>query len=522
MSEPQATSYDEVPYGDNVFHYSHPDRLATMAMLLGMRPVPVERCRVLELGCGTAANLIPMALALPDSRFVGIDLSRRQIDMGLGVAGALGLANLELRPLSILEVGEDFGKFDYVICHGVYSWVPAEVQDKILRICKENLSPNGVAYVSYNTYPGWHIRGMVREMMRYHVRQFPDPETRVRQARAMLEFLIESVGDAKSAYGGLLQLESDAIARASDTYVYHEHLEEVNHPLYFHQFAERAAAHGLQYVAEALPTLLSGNLSPRVQETLEHVSGDVIQGEQYLDFVRSRTFRRSLLCHAGVALRRPPSPEALTAMRVTGQVKPTAERPDTTSAAAEEFQTRAGTRFSTTSPLLKTALVALFEGWPQAVPFAELWETTHSRLARAAAPLPADAPKALAEALLQCFLASLVELHVHAPRLAREAGERPVASPLARLQAATGDVVTTLRHRMARLNNFERQVVTLLDGSRDRDAVLAALVDTVARGEVDLEHEGQPLRDLEQVRGLMADWVEPTLRRLGETALLLR
>src|SRR4051794_40335792 len=144
MSTAAATSYDEVPYGNYVFSYTHPDRVGAVAALHGMTPAPVERCRVLELGCGTGANLVPMAEESPGSTFVGIDLSPRQIDMGREVVAALGLKNLDLRPLSILDVDDGLGRFDYVICHGVFSWVPPAVQDKILDVCVRNLAPQGV------------------------------------------------------------------------------------------------------------------------------------------------------------------------------------------------------------------------------------------------------------------------------------------------------------------------------------------------------------------------------------------
>src|SRR5262249_61748376 len=111
---------------------------------------------------------------------------------------------IQLLPLSILDVGPDFGTFDYILCHGVYSWVPPAVQDKILAICRQHLSPDGVAYISYNTYPGWHLRGMVREMLRYHVRQFSEAAARVQQARAFLEFLAQAVGETGTPFGQLL------------------------------------------------------------------------------------------------------------------------------------------------------------------------------------------------------------------------------------------------------------------------------------------------------------------------------
>src|SRR5262245_21338275 len=167
MPDASTTSYDVLPYGDRTHPRTHPDLLATVAMLFGMAPAPPERCRVLELGCAGGANLIAMAAALPGSDFLGIDLSARQVASGRERVRAKGLANVELRPMSILDLGEGFGRFDYILCHGVYSWVPADVRDKILAVCGANLAPQGVAYVSHNCYPGWHAWGMVREMMAF-------------------------------------------------------------------------------------------------------------------------------------------------------------------------------------------------------------------------------------------------------------------------------------------------------------------------------------------------------------------
>ncbi len=135
MSDATHTSYDEVPYEGYPFPQTHPDRLATVARLLGVGAAPAESCRVLELGCTDGGNLIPMAASLPHSSFLGIDLSGRQIAAARKIIQALALENIEVRHLDIADVGDDFGTFDYIICHGVYSWVPAPIQDEVLRIC---------------------------------------------------------------------------------------------------------------------------------------------------------------------------------------------------------------------------------------------------------------------------------------------------------------------------------------------------------------------------------------------------
>src|SRR5438093_4154914 len=143
MADPTRTTYDEVLYPSHTHSQTHPDRLATIATLFGMTPAPVDGCRVLELGCGDGGNLIPMAFGLPGSEFVGIDLAARPIGSGQALVEALGLKNITLRPLDIMQISSDFGRFDYIIAHGLYSWVPPAVQDKILAICKANLAPEG-------------------------------------------------------------------------------------------------------------------------------------------------------------------------------------------------------------------------------------------------------------------------------------------------------------------------------------------------------------------------------------------
>jgi cyclopropane fatty-acyl-phospholipid synthase-like methyltransferase len=205
MTDATISSYDDVPYDSLPFAQTHPSRLATVATLFGLKPTQVERCRVLELGCASGGNLIPLAEALPDAWLVGVDLSARQIADGERIIRKTGLNNVSLRHASIADVDETYGHFDYILCHGVFSWVPHDIQDAILAICSNHLTPNGVAYVSYNTYPGWHMRGMMRDMMRYHAFRFTEPAQRIAQARALLDFLVQTSQQDTGAYGVLLR-----------------------------------------------------------------------------------------------------------------------------------------------------------------------------------------------------------------------------------------------------------------------------------------------------------------------------
>jgi SAM-dependent methyltransferase len=524
MTETPQTSYDEIPYEGRPIEVTHPDCLGAVAALRGLRPAPPDRCRVLELGCTDGANLLAMSVALPESRFVGIDLSPGQVAHGQAVVRELGLANVELRAAGILDVDDSYGQFDYVICHGVYSWVPAEVREKILDVCRRNLAPQGVAYVSYNAYPGWHLWAAMRDLARFHARLFDGAAERTRQVRAFLGLAARSLAGSDQVYHRALRERIEDLRPHVDAYLFHEYLEDVNEPVYFRDFAERAAAHGLQYLDEAVPTPLPSAIGAEVLDAVEALPVDALDREQYLDFLRGRSFRRGLLCHAGLPLSGPPSAEALTGLCLSGLAWPAADRPDVESDALEQFRTQDGKSGATDDPVLKAALTHLAGVWPQTVRFSDLWARVAARLGQASEPARSSLGHGaawLAEGLLGCYQAGLLDLHLQGRRFAVTVGERPVASPLARLQAAGGSVVANLCHRPTDLGQFERATLRRLDGTRDRTALLEALADLVVQGQLVIRADGQPLREPAQVRRILELSLPRCLEGLASKALLL-
>ena len=163
-------------------------------------------------------------------------------------------------------------------------------------------SANGVAYISYNTYPGWHIRGIVRDMMLYRGTQFADPATRLAQAKSLVAFVAQSSSEDPSTLPEAPAERTGSVGPEEDYYLHHDHLEENNHPVYFHEFARKLAVNGLQYLGEAdFSTMVSTNFSPEIAKTLNDLGAhDILQMEQYMDFVRCRYFRQTLVCHSAV------------------------------------------------------------------------------------------------------------------------------------------------------------------------------------------------------------------------------
>lgn len=528
MAEPQPSSYDELPYLNRAFPQTLPDRLGTNARLFGLEPADPATCRVLELGCASGDNLIPMAVELPEARFVGIDLSQRQIEQARRTVDALGLANIELSRHDIADVDASWGAFDYVVCHGVYSWVPAPVREKILAICRENLAPNGVAYVSYNTLPGWHMRGMVRDMMVYHAAQFPDAAAKVRQARALLDFIAQSV-PAEAPYGMTLRQELERIRNQPDVYVFHEHLEAVNDAVYFHQFVAAAGRHGLQYLGEAeFGQMLASKFPPQVAETLQRIAPDIVRMEQYMDFMRNQTFRQTLLIHAGATLQRNLGDVQLEGYVAASAARPVSAQPSLAEGVAEGFRTPDGATHTIGDALTKAALVLLGQQWPRSVRVEELAAMCNATLREAAGAATGASPaeagaSALSGRLLQGYAAHAVELRLHAPRLAPTPSARPVASPLARLQAPRGGTVTNLRHEPVEPNDLQRRLLPLLDGTRDADALVAALLNLASDGVIGVRTraDGPAVTDRAVLAKSLRQTVDAELSTLGRAALLL-
>ncbi|MFI4938637.1 MAG: methyltransferase domain-containing protein [Candidatus Berkiellales bacterium] len=291
-------SYNQIPYESLALKQTHPQHLHTLGTLYGIQPQPVTKAKVLELGCASGGNLIPMAYHCPTTQFIGIDFSAKQIDMGNQQVKDLTLSNLTLRHQSILEFN-DQEKFDYIICHGLYSWVEKSVRDKILKICHDNLSKNGIAYVSYNTFPGWHIGNTVREMMLLYTKNIHGSLAKAQAARSFLSNLLLELNNENTSYAALLSDEIKLILEHSDSQIIHEHLSDINNPLYLYQFMDQAHRYQLCFLADAY---LSNMVNPPFLPMEEPHETHMIKLCQQFDFIKNRRFRCTLLCHQNLPI----------------------------------------------------------------------------------------------------------------------------------------------------------------------------------------------------------------------------
>ena len=475
-----STAYDHVRYPSHPFGETHPGLLGTLGALFGMNPARLESCRVLELGCGEGANLIPVAFQWPESEFVGIDLSTEAIRYGNDFIGRLGLRNITLRCLDIMEIDREFGSFDYILVHGVYSWVPPAVREKVLSIFRQNLAPQGVAFVSYNCYPGCHSRDIARQIMCYHVRDVTDPEQRAKQSRAVIQFLAEASAE-DTIYGFELRNQLDRINGIDDRVLFHDDLSDVASPFYLHQVVQAAARHGLQYLSDAAFAMSHlGRLSPKAREKLSAIpEDDIVTREQYMDFVEGRAFRESLFCHREVTLQRRFDPKTIDKYHIATSARAADGPVDPAAAGVVTFKTESGSTLSTDHRLSKAMIQILGARWPETMSFADALDQALSDLGPAAAAVRAnldDEVEALGSLLYRAFAAGQFELHRSPPSLTATIGARPKASFLARQQAENGLLVTNLRHRSVSLKDEAvRKFLMLVDGTRTVEGLVSDL-----------------------------------------------
>jgi SAM-dependent methyltransferase len=520
MTGDRPTAYDEVSYPGYPLPQTHPAHLAAIARLHGVRAASPATARVLELGCGDGGNLLPLALSYPAGRFVGIDLAPTAIDRAEQFRNELGLANVTFRAADVRDGPADLGEFDYIIAHGLFSWVPEPVRLAVLALGRDRLAPDGGAYISYNARPGGHVRRMLREILQFHVQDIPDPRQKIEQARALVGFLAA----APSKPGTLTEVFQTAVLKGlldrDPAVLFHDDLAAVNEPYSIADFMALAQDHGLAFLGEAdYHELETRSFPPEIASVLDDLGErDFVRREQYRDFLTLRQFRQTLLVRAGRPVVRPAVKAEVRTFSLTADLRTDPAGPDLGPGVVVAFRNAKGAVLSVDHPFAKAVLVHLHRQYPQPVPFDDAIAAAARELDRE--PTERDR-EVVTEVLFDAFAVGLADCFVDPPRFAAGPGPRPTASPLARLQVRTGQTtVTSLRHAPVALESMlTRQLVLLLDGTRDR-ATLGADLIAWARDESHRPSSAS-MPSPSEVERMVRDQLEEGLRAAARLALLM-
>ncbi|MCB2076791.1 MAG: class I SAM-dependent methyltransferase [Novosphingobium sp.] len=503
-----AERYDSLPYDSAPIQRTHPGEIGAVAHLCGLEFAPVATARVLELGCAEGGNIIPLAMFYPDARFVGIDLGGRQIAYGKQRAAAAGLDNIELIHGSITDLGPEIGQFDYIICHGVYSWVPDAVRDRIMQICGNHLSPRGVAYISYNVLPGWRLYQTLRDALRVLVPQEMNEVDRAKMAREAIAMMAEVTGEP-GAYGQILRATPDRLAPHGDQYLFHEYLEELNEPCTFTDFMASAASHGLSYLNESeIFSVIPQNYSDEFAERMKAMRfRDQVAFGQMMDILTGRTFRMTLLVSSDRArgIDRKLIPERLLPLHLLGSNHIKFEKVE------EGIRLIApnGDANLYRHPTDVRVLEMLFPGRPTSVPMARCLEGASD----------AEAER-IGDLAVNLLVGGMISASCE-PLETGDVSEYPVANRMARIDASANCTKTASRpHLGVDMDQMAIFLIRLLDGSRRQADIEDELVRAAEAGLLSFEAGDGGMPSPEQLREGVRAIVSESLESIAAFGVL--
>lgn len=504
------TSYDDFPYPSMPLPNTRPEHLRTIGKIFGMTPPPLEEARILELGCSSGENLFHFALNFPKAKLVGIDLSKTQIENGKKKLLELGLKNLELLNISINEIDKSFDKFDYIICHGVFSWVPEKIREKILDITKNNLTPNGIAYISYNALPGWNMQNTIKDMMRFHSSLFEGAQEKLTQSVLFLDFISEALNNNKTPYSNFLENELGSIKKQNPIHILHEYLLEDNKAFYFNDFINKAKKHGLAYLGDSsIPGMYSQNLGDKISNKLVEVV-DIVESEQYMDFFTNRKFRSTLLCHDHIQLHHNTISldifdESFIGALVNSAILLRDANLDNNTNIEFTILDIYGTTntLSTSSKVIKAMLYTLMAnvGYPVSI-----HDMINSIIKKLNGSITFEiARKEILQNLPHLIFCGLIDISFSSPLYINKIFDKPKVSKLVRYEASQcQEWVTNQYNTSVKISAFSMLALRYMDGKYTLEEILDKLVDHVVKNEL-VMHLGEKVinTDRDQIKDLL-------------------
>ena len=516
-SERVVNPYDAYNYPSLSFVLTHIGRLAAIGRIFGMETPDPAKARVLELGCGTGINLLAMAQLFPNAEFIGVDYAETQISIGLDAAASSGIANARFIHADFRELGADLGEFDYIIAHGIYSWISDEIKEVLLRLTKKQLSPNGLAYVSYNTLPGWKMRGALRDMMLMHTGNFEDTADKVTQAKALIEFLA-SASNQESPYGKFLKSELDILQNCDDAYIMHEFLEADNDAFYFMDFHRQASESGLFYLGDAEPsTMMMADIPDEAQNAFAQLKGNLAATEQYLDFLRNRTFRCSLLCHPGLPIQRDIKSDRVMGLQISSQVRLKQAYGENQSLVLE----LTGGGDVTVHDTL-TALIYQQIALSGTISTEQLIEALAEPMRESKIEKEKDELYAfVGQALLRGYFTRIVDFYVVEHALPAGDPEKPKVLPLAYWQAANKLRISNRTMSMRKVDFIVEKLIQQCDGTRTQKEICEWILEGVGRDEFKLAENNEPVANPERRAQLVLKLYQSAIHKLKQHRLLV-
>ncbi len=304
----------DVAYTSNVFREITPCWLALTALLLGQRPPDLTRpFRYADLGCGNGMTAVFVAATCPQAEVWGFDFNPAHIETARHWAAAAGLGNITFVETSFAELAargaNDLPAFDFIVSHGVLSWISPANQRLLIEVIGQRLRPGGLAYLAYNVPTGWSAMLPLHTLMRLIAEARPE---RTDLAVSAIFDQLTKVKDGGAKYFAAhpsIDARLDSLRKQDGRYIAHELLNDHWHPLMAASVIEAMAEVKCQFLGSAT---LSENIDavsqPPGMVPLIAEASDPHLRETLRDIGAAQPFRRDVYRRGMVAL--PPTEHA--------------------------------------------------------------------------------------------------------------------------------------------------------------------------------------------------------------------
>ncbi len=525
-------NYDDLPYDNKPDLRTHISAIAGVAKVFELKTVAVSEARVLEIGCAWGANLIPMAESFPKSEFVGVDLSKKQVEMAEATLKNMPkkLKNIKIKNKSFTDLtAKKDGKFDYIIAHGIYSWISKEKQDALIKKCAELLSDKGVIHISYNTLPGWNMVKTVRDLLKFHTKDTETFKGKGEDIGRILEFVSQNTsGD--SSYGKFFADEWEQIKDKKLSYILHDYLEVENNPCYFSEFMSKAESNGLSYLGDiSLPSMFLGNFSETVKNSLSEVK-DIVKQEQYMDYLSNRRFRGTLLfknskkrvAHRNIKFESIKDMYFVTKSCFVEHAKPM----DFKKGKEFEFASISNSEmtFKVKSGLAAAVLASIVSNALSPANKEKIIESALLLLKPSKAKqkeTKENLEKIVSEVLLIWVMKGIIDLHSFDFPCAKEISSKPKISGISMAQIKLGvNYTTTCLHRTIELKPIEKIILSFCDGKNTVEDINNEIFKLVKSKALSIESDDE-VKTEKQQKEKVANFVKGTLSMAIMNRLLI-
>lgn len=346
--------------------WTAPERLALASLLHGGPTPSLQRYKLLEIGCGTGTNLIPLAYYRPQADFIGVDQDSTQTNIATARSIALQQSNLSFESMDLTELGSRLETtFDFILIREVASRMDSESLIQLLDNCHRLLKADGLLYLNYDSKPGWNIRGMVREYLIAHTANTDSSQDKALQARIAAGKMVRSLSGSNQPYRQLLNQEFKLVADLDSEDILHHYLMPHHQAYWRSELLHLAEQTGHHYVADADYTTPShrSNLSLRKQIESQDLAGTSLADTQ--DLLSNRYNHAPIFSKQVVQIPQA-APELLMQLDIASCLHPAGpHRPDC-------YQHPEGFQLQAQTPAMAALFDNLLDIWPKASPLASI------------------------------------------------------------------------------------------------------------------------------------------------------